>query len=57
MTKSWILTVEEAEDGSGDGVLIFPQDLLDETNWKEGDNLIWEIHDDGTVSLSKQING
>ena len=52
MTK-WTVTVEEAEDGSGDLVLPLPQDMLDLQGWKEGDTLIWKDEGNGAWSLSK----
>jgi bifunctional DNA-binding transcriptional regulator/antitoxin component of YhaV-PrlF toxin-antitoxin module len=57
MSKSWLIQIEETQDESGDGILTFPLDLLDEIGWKEGDELIWNIRENGTVSLSKKNNG
>ena len=37
--KTWTVSLEEADDGSGDLVLPFPQDMLDEVGWNPGDNL------------------
>ena len=53
----WTVTVEEAEDGSGDLVLPFPQDFLEATGWKEGDTLDWNDNGDGSWSLTKITNG
>ena len=50
---SWIVTVEEADDGSGDIVLPLPQDFLDQQGWKEGDTLDWKDNEDGSWTLSK----
>ena len=50
---SWTLTVEEADDGSGDLVIPFPQDFLDQQGWKEGDTLDWKDNGDGTWTLEK----
>jgi hypothetical protein len=49
----WTITVEEADDGSGDLVLPFPQDLLDLQGWKEGDTLEWNQQEDGAWIISK----
>lgn len=49
----WIITLEEADDGSGDMVMPLPQDLLDGAGWKEGDLLEWVDNNDGTWSLKK----
>jgi len=54
---SWTVTVEEAEDGSGDLVLPLPQDMLDLQGWKEGDTLEWTDAGDGAWSLTKATNG
>ena len=53
----WTITVEEADDGSGDLVLPLPQELLDLQGWKEGDELDWTDNGDGTWSMTKAKNG
>lgn len=53
---TWTVTVEEADDGSGDIVLPFPQDFLDQQGWKEGDTLDWKDNEDGSWTLSKVEN-
>lgn len=50
---SWTVTVEEADDGSGDLVMPFPQDFLDQQGWKEGDTLDWKDNGDGSWTLEK----
>jgi len=50
---SWTVTLEEADDGSGDLVMPLPQDFLDQQGWKEGDTLDWKDNEDGSWSLSK----
>jgi hypothetical protein len=52
-TTSWTVTLEEAEDGSGDLVMPLPQDLLDSQDWREGDTLNWEEGTNGSWTLSK----
>ena len=47
-------TVNLEEDANGDLVLPFPQDLLEEVGWKEGDILNWKDNEDGTFSLTKK---
>ena len=51
--KSWTVSLEEAEDGSGDLVLPFPQEMLDEVGWMPGDNLKWIDRGDGTWEIRK----
>ncbi len=46
--KSWILPVDE------DGVIILPEDLLEQTGWKEGDTLVYEIRDGGVIVRKKE---
>ena len=51
--KSWTLNLEEADDGSGDAILTFPPDLLEQAGWKEGDTLNWVDQKDGSWLLKK----
>lgn len=53
LKTSWTVTVEEADDGSGDLVMPLPQDFLDQQGWKEGDTLDWRDNEDGSWTLSK----
>lgn len=57
MKTSWTVTVEEADDGSGDLVLPLPQEMLDLQGWVEGDTLDWKDNGDGSWTLSKVQNG
>lgn len=43
--KTYSTTIEEAGDGSGDGILTFPPEILEETGWKEGTLLNLEEKD------------
>lgn len=45
--------IEDAEDGSGDGILTFPEGMCDDLGWKEGDRLKIEVLDDKSFSLRK----
>jgi hypothetical protein len=49
---TWIITVEE-DPKTGDCILPFPEDLLEQAGWKEGDILNWEDNGDGSWSLTK----
>ena len=51
--KSWTLNVEETDDGSGDAILTFPPELLEQAGWKEGDTLKWIDQKDGRWLLKK----
>lgn len=52
--KYGFCTIEDAEDGSGDGILTFPPELIQETGWKEGDTLNLEVSEAGTLIISKK---
>jgi hypothetical protein len=52
-SNSWTLTVEEDPE-TGDAILQFPPDLLEQAGWKEGDTLEWTDRGDGSWSLEKK---
>jgi len=56
MTNKWTITLEEADDGSGDLVMPLPQDLLVGAGWQEGDTLNWTDLGNGAWSLTKQVH-
>ena len=58
MTKptSWIITVEESDDGSGDLVLPLNDEIMESAGWKIGDTIIWIDNKDGTWSIKKKEN-
>jgi hypothetical protein len=39
MKKSFITEIIEADDGTGDGILQFPDEMLQDDDWREGDVL------------------
>lgn len=47
---SYILEVEE--DENGDQFIVFPDEVLEELGWQEGDLLDWDVRGTGIV-LSK----
>jgi|LakMenEpi03Aug12_release.lakeMendotaPanAssembly.Ray.scaffolds.fasta_scaffold5113693_1 hypothetical protein len=51
--QSWTITLEEDPD-TGDLVLPFTDEILQELGWKEGDVVEWIDNKDGTWSLKKQ---
>lgn len=51
--KRWVVTVEEDPD-TGDLILPFPPDMLEQVGWKEGDVLNWKIEEDGSWSLTRK---
>lgn len=50
--KTWITTIEDAADGSGDGILTLPPDLCELKGWKEGTVLNLEV-EDGILYISE----
>ena len=58
MTKptSWIITVEEADDGRGDLVLPLNDEIMESAGWKIGDMITWIDNKDGTWSIKKKEN-
>jgi len=52
-SKFWTITPQEDPE-TGDLVITFPPDLLDQVGWKEGDILVWDIHTNGSVYLTKK---
>lgn len=53
--KRWVTTVQEDPE-TGDAIIEFPDDLLAEVGWKEGDTLKWTVEEDGTCILTKVEN-
>jgi hypothetical protein len=36
-----------------DGIITFPDELIESLGWEEGDELVWEINSDNTVEITK----
>jgi hypothetical protein len=53
MNKTWTLEVKE-DPKNGDAILEFPDDLMQEAGWKEGDTLDWVDNKDGSWTLKKK---
>ena len=45
--RTWLCDVDD------DGVLTFPDELVELQNWKEGDDINFDILPDGTLILTK----
>jgi hypothetical protein len=52
MGKSWVVPVEEGEDG--DFYITFNEEMLEGSGFKIGDNLDWIDNKDGTFMLTKK---
>lgn len=50
---SYTATLEEDPE-TGDLILPFTPEVLEELGWKEGDTLVWTVNVDGTVHLHKK---
>jgi hypothetical protein len=53
MTTKWTLDIKE-DPATGDAILEFPPDLMEQAGWKEGDILSWKDLGNGSWSLTKQ---
>jgi hypothetical protein len=53
MNNKWILTVQEADDNSGDAIIEFTPEMLDQLRWEEGDTITWKDNEDGSFTLNK----
>ena len=51
--NKWTITLEE-DPKTGELILPFPPDLLEQSGWKEGDSLLWIDNNDGSWSLVKE---
>jgi hypothetical protein len=51
--KNWTVELQDDPE-TGDLILPFPEDMLKETGWKEGDELIWTDNKNGSWSLAKK---
>jgi hypothetical protein len=49
----WEVTVEEDPADPESVILPFPEEMLAQLGWVEGDTLNWAVQDDGTVILTK----
>ena len=53
--KAWTVTLEEDPD-TGDVMLPFPEEMLKDLEWHEGDIIEWIDNKDGSWSLVKKTN-
>jgi hypothetical protein len=57
--NKWVLPVEETKDADTDEIeyfITFPDDLLEATDLKEGDQVEWIDNGDGSFKLIKRVN-
>lgn len=53
MSSYYSATVEDSNDGSGDGLLTFSENFLKEQDWREGDSVVIKVVSGG-LSLTNQ---
>ena len=53
MNKTWTLEIKEDPE-NGDAILEFPDDLMLEAGWKEGDEIDWIDNKNGSYTLKKK---
>lgn len=51
-TNRWTIPVQENEQG--EQFIEFPDEVLKETSWKEGDSIEWIDNHDGSFTLKKK---
>lgn len=51
--KTWTVIVQADPDDPETLILPFPDDLLEEAGWKEGDTLIWTVEDNRVIITKK----
>lgn len=49
--KSWKTQLVETDDGTGDGILQFPDELIAEMRWKEGTVLKLSVEETATGNV------
>lgn len=43
--KTFTTEILDAEDGSGDGIIQFPDEFIKEQDWREGDRIDMKVED------------
>ena len=51
--RPWTVHLEEDPD-TGDLLLPFPSEMLEQLGWAEGDTLTWTVKTNGSIILSKK---
>lgn len=49
--NTWVTQLIEAEDGSGDAILQFPDELIQQKGWKEGTVLNLQVRETETGNV------
>ena len=56
MSKVYTADILEANDGTGDLILQFPDELVAEMNWKEGTELNLSLEKDGVIVITEKTD-
>jgi bifunctional DNA-binding transcriptional regulator/antitoxin component of YhaV-PrlF toxin-antitoxin module len=51
LDKVYTGTVVEED---GELMLVFPQEMIEELGWEEGDNIVWDVDDNNRVVIAKK---
>ena len=52
MAAYYNVTIEDAGDGSGDGILTFPEQFLKDEGWLEGDEITFKRNQDKIIVIN-----
>jgi len=52
---TWTTTIEDANDGTGDGILTLPPELCELKGWKEGTTLHIDVVDGQLIISDKPL--
>ena len=55
MNNHWTITLEEDPE-TKELILPFTEEILNTVGWKAGDTIVWKNNNDGTWSLTKQVD-
>ena len=56
MNKIYTADILEANDGTGDLILQFPDELISEMNWKDGTELNLSLEKDGVIVITEKTD-
>ena len=56
MNKIYTADILEANDGTGDLILQFPDELIAEMNWKDGTELNLSLEKDGVIVITEKTD-
>lgn len=54
MTNSWTAEILEDPEDSESLILQFPDEMLAQLGWKPGDTLVWDLQENGSITISKK---